>query len=344
MRSHADSNALAFRIGQLDVAHQMLLESPALYSPALRGFLALRHLTRIWAQYREDRAILTGEALVGAECAAARNAFLALLESIVLPSDIFLADAIRLARRMAIRPLAHENSAATEIVETSEPVLSKVIEALGKPNLTRDPLRRLELLVEQFRYSDDLSEDPLSATALTPCWALNLAGAARSPALGLSREPHAIVGVVRRKMFRADRDVDQRRSDLVETLDGTLHETLCDVALILRADQAFTSEFTRQRSHSRLHTAWMLLFVLGALTPAQLARALPATKAGTAKLLRQLVTAQMAQHHGPYDPYLCAIQFAVAFPEWGAEEALEPAAEVDDDDYDHISAVADVED
>jgi hypothetical protein len=342
MTSLADSNALSFRLGQLDAIRKMLLAFQSLYPPDLRGFLALRQLTRIWAQYREDRAISTGAALVGGECAGVRNAFLILLESIISPSDVYLAEAIGLARRMTIRPLAHERRETAEIVEASEPILSNVIEALEKPNLPSDPCRRLEVLVEQFRYSDDLSEDPLSATAHTPCWAINLASAARSPAFGLSREPHAIVGVVRRKMFRADRDADQRRSDVVETLDGTLHEALCDVSLIQRADQAFALEFTQQRSHSRLHTAWMLLYVLGALTPAQLARALPATKAGTAKLLRQLVSAQMAQHHGPYDPYVCTIQFAVAFPAWGAEETGELAAMEDVDD--HISALADIED
>ena len=342
MRSHDDSTALAFRIGQLDTAHQMLLDSPVLYSPELRGFLALRQLTRIWAQYREDRAILTGEALIGAECAAVRGAFLALLESIMSPDEFYLLGAIRLVRRMAIRPLTQERSAMAEIIDVSAPILGKVIEALAKPTLPRDPFRRLEILVGQFRYSESIDEGPLAATALTPCWALNLAGAARSPAFGLSRKPFSIIGVVCRKMFRADRNADQRRDDITNTLGGAVHEALCDIALILRADQAFTREFARQRSHSRLHTAWMLLYALGALTPAQLARALPATKAGTAKLLRQLVTAHMAHHHGTYDPYVCALQFAVAFPAWAAEEAVDPA--VIDDDDDHRAALAEIDD
>jgi hypothetical protein len=342
MRHHADSTALAFRLGQLDAAQTMLLASPAHYSPKLRGFLALRQLTRIWAQYREDRAILTGDALIGAECAAARGAFLALLESIVSPDEPYLLEAIRLVRRTAIRPLTQERSAMAEIIDASAPILGKVIEALEKPSLPRDPLRRLEILLGQFGYSESIDDDPLTATALTPCWALNLAGAARSPAFGLSRKPLCIPGVVRRKMFRSDRDADQRRSDIAETLLTALHEALRDIALVLRADQAFAYEFTQQRSHSRLQSAWMLLYALGALTPAQLARALPATKAGTAKLLRQLVTAQMAQHHGAYDPYVCAIQFAVAFPAWGAEEAIELAAIEDDDD--HIAALADIDD
>lgn len=336
MRTHADSTApqfaLAFRIGQLDTAHKMLLDSPALYSGELRDYLALRQLTRIWAQYREDRAILTGEALIRAECAAERDAFLALLESIISPDECYLLGAIRLVRRMAIRPLAQERIAMAEIVDASAPLLSKVIEALEKPTLPRDPLRRLEILLGLFGYSESIDDNPLAATAHSPCWAINLAGAARSPAFGLSRKPLSISGVVRRKMFRADRDPDQKRSDIAETLDGALHDVLCDIALILRADQTFMREFTKQRSHSRLHSAWMLLYSIGALTPAQLARALPATKAGTSKLLRQLVTAQMAQHHGTYDPYVCAIQFAVAFPAWGAEEAVEPAVILDDGD------------
>jgi hypothetical protein len=135
------------------------------------------------------------------------------------------------------------------------------------------------------------------------------------------RTPLPVPGVVQRAMFRADRDAFQRRSDIAQALDHALHETACDIALILRADQLFRRDFTRQRSHSRLHTAWMLLFVLEALTPAQLARALPATKAGAAKLLRALVTGHLAHHHGSVEPYVCAVSFPVAFPGWGAVDA-----------------------
>ena len=59
----------------------------------------------------------------------------------------------------------------------------------------------------------------------------------------------------------------------------------------------------------------MLLFALGALTPAQLARALPATKAGAAKLLRQLEARHMADSPGPFAPFICTITLPVAFPE-----------------------------
>jgi hypothetical protein len=130
MRNHADSTALSFRLGQLDAAQTMLLASPALYAPKLRGFLALRQLTRIWAQYREDRAILTGEALIGAECASVRGAFLTLLESIIAPDDMYLIGAVRVTRRIAIQPLAQERSAMADIVDASESTLRKVIEAL----------------------------------------------------------------------------------------------------------------------------------------------------------------------------------------------------------------------
>jgi hypothetical protein len=43
------------------------------------------------------------------------------------------------------------------------------------------------------------------------------------------------------------------------------------------------------------------------MTPAQLARALPATKAGAAKLLRQLETARFARNSGPYAPFVATM-------------------------------------
>lgn len=321
-----NATTLAFRLGQLDTVARCLLGAPTLYTPDMRAALALRWLTRIWALYREDRAILTGEALIGAECSAARNAFLDLLGSIH-PPDILIADAIGLVRRIAIRPLAHERRETTEIVAASEPVLTAVLEALTSGRLPRDPVRRLEVLITQFRYSNAPNAAPLAATAQTPCWAINLAAAARSPAFYLTRTPLPVPGIVRRKMFRADRDRDARRRDITVSIDAALHDTTCDIAMIQRAALAFKRDFTRQRSHSRLATAWFLLFALDALSPAQLARALPASKAGAAKLLRQLVAAQMAHHHGTHEPYVCAIRFAVAFPAWESDAFAAQAME-----------------
>jgi hypothetical protein len=64
----------------------------------------------------------------------------------------------------------------------------------------------------------------------------------------------------------------------------------------------------------------MLLFGLGGLTPAQLARALPATKAGAGKLLRQLGEQHLAQAQGPFAPYTCTLLLTTALPDW--REAL----------------------
>ena len=58
---------LAFRRGQLDALGRAWLSCPALYSAEMRACLALRTLGRAWVQYREDRAIATGENLIGAE-------------------------------------------------------------------------------------------------------------------------------------------------------------------------------------------------------------------------------------------------------------------------------------
>jgi hypothetical protein len=314
-----DATTLAFRLGQLDTVARCLLGNATLYTPVMREALALRWLGRIWAQYREDRAISGGEALCGAECAAVRNAFLSLLEDGLMPEDTLLPGAIRTVRRIAIRPLAQERQETEDITARSAPVLTAVLDALTSRRLPRDPVQRLCSLVTQFRYSHTADADPGAATAQTPCWALNLVAAARSPALHLARTPLPVPHVVQRKMFRADRDSAVRRDAIAATLDRALHDTMCDIALIQRADQAFKRECPKQRAHSRLHAAWMLLFALEAITPSQLARALPATKAGAAKLLRQLVAAQLARHHGGHTPYVCAIRFPIAFPAWGVD-------------------------
>src|SRR3546814_320029 len=115
------------------------------------------------------------------------------------------------------------------------------------------------------------------------------------------------------RLFRADRDADRDRDDIAVLVLEALHESLCDIARIPRAAAAFGEAFPALREHSRLHSVWMLLFPYGSITPAQLARALPCTKAGAAKLLRQLAGQSFAVTHGRYDPYVCNLRFSVDY-------------------------------
>ena len=103
----AHMNTIAFRQGQIDALARTLLASPALYSAEMRHCLALRTLVRAWSQYREDRAIVTGASVIGAECAAQRDAFLTLLAAVLADRRSDLAGAIQRVRQIAIRPLAN---------------------------------------------------------------------------------------------------------------------------------------------------------------------------------------------------------------------------------------------
>jgi hypothetical protein len=315
-----ESDAIAFRLGQIDALARTLLAFPALYSPEMRTSLVLRCLGRAWAQYRNDRAITLGASLIGAECAAERNAFLALLEHALPRGEQPLSQAIRLVRAIAIRPLADEAEHADAIVAESAPNLDAVLEALAASSLPADPLHRVLTLVDRFRYSTGDEPDALSATAQTPCWAINLAAVARGDAFRLSEASLPFPGLVQRHLFRADRDRHEQRTHASENLLDALHATACDIADLPRAAAIFAREFPNQRSNSRLYLAWMLLFGLGGLTPAQLARALPATKAGAGKLLRQLGEQHLAQAQGPFAPYTCTLLLTTALPDW--REAL----------------------
>ena len=310
---------IAFRLGQIDALARTLLASPALYTAEMRASLGLRELARAWEQYREDRAITLGPSLIGAECSAERNAFLTLLEHALPSPEPLLAGAIRMVRTIAIRPLAGEAAEAQAIAAAGLPELDAVLDATAASTSLRDPLARLLALVDRFGYSSSFADDPLAATALTPCWAINLAATARGHAFGLSEKPLPFPGIVQRRLFRADRNPDRRRADAAETVLEALHATACDIARAPRAAAVFAREFPNQRSNSRLYLAWMLLFGLGGLTPAQLARALPATKAGAAKLLRQLEARRLARSQGPFAPFACAITISMALPDWRHE-------------------------
>ena len=110
MRFASITGPLAFRIGQIDALVRVALASETLYTPEMHASLALRGLSRAWAQYRTDRAIDRGKALIGAECAAERNAFLTLLDRALPSRDNPLIQAIRTVRTLAIRPLASEQA------------------------------------------------------------------------------------------------------------------------------------------------------------------------------------------------------------------------------------------
>jgi hypothetical protein len=322
LRTASHAGPLAFRLGQIDALAHALLASDTLYTPEMQDSLALRWLSRAWAQYREDRAITLGPQLIGAECTAQRNAFLTLLERALPAREKPLRRAIRRSRKMAIRPIGAEAKEADAIVAACAPVLDTVLDALARTKLPGDPLERLVALIDRFSYSSGDDGDALSATARTPCWAINLAATARGHAFHLSKSPLPFPGIVQRRLFRADRDADQRRAGASEALLDALHDTACDIARVPRAAAVFTREFPSQRSTSRLYPAWMLVFALGALTPAQLARALPATKAGAAILLRKLETRLLIRQQGPFEPFVCAISVPVALPDWRYEDPV----------------------
>lgn len=305
--------AIAFRRGQIDALAHSLFASPALYPPEMRQCFALRALQRAWLQYREDRAILIGASLIGAECAAERDAFLALLASILPRPRGDLGQAIARVRQITIRPLAAEANETLAIVEAGADELASVCAVAESPRLPIDPVSRLLTIVRSLRRSANVDVDPLAATAHSPCWAINLFAVADPVLLGLSPHPLPFPGLVRRRLFRADRDPEADREVAAELMLEAFHETLCDIARVPRAAALFGDTFSGLRGNSRLFPAWLLLFAVGAMTPAQLARALLCTKAGAGKLLRQLTEEQFAVHQGSHEPFICSRQFPVSF-------------------------------
>lgn len=313
LREATDTAAITFRLGQIDALARTVLISPALTSPEMRASLALHWLSRAWDQYRKDRAIPLGSRLAGAECGAERNAFLTLLEHALPPNEKPLTQAIRTVRKIAIQPVAGEAGEEASIVAASMGDLDAVLDMLAHTRLPGNPLERVAAIIERFRYSHGDECDALSATARTPCWAINLAAVAQGNAFQLGKASLPFPGIVQRRLFRADRSAVERHAGTCECLLEALRETACDIARIPRMAEILACGFAHQRSNSRLSSAWLLLVGLGSLTPAQLARALPATNAGAAKLLRQLEAKHLARGSGPFEPYICASSFPAAF-------------------------------
>lgn len=309
---------LAFRRGQLDALIRTHLGPAGLYTPEMQQSLALRQLSQAWAAYREDRGITLGARLVGAECAAERDAFLGLVAR-TLPSPASpLAEAVRTVRRIAVAPLAAEARQAATIEAQSLPQLEAVIATLASDRLPTDPLERLLALIEHHRYSLGAGEDALGATALSPCWAINLLALTRpeglalcAPSIPLPALP--LPALARRRLFRADLSAAKRRDAASDGLLKAMLEAARDLDRMWQATRRFTGQFPQLRSHSRLGSAWALLVSLGELTPAQLGRALGMTKAGAGKLLRQLEGGGLARSNGMFEPYACTPIAAAPF-------------------------------
>jgi hypothetical protein len=305
---------LAFRRGQLDALVRTHLDPAGLFTPEMQQTLALRQLSQAWAAYREDRSITLGARLVGAECAAERDAFLALLTAILPSPASPLAEAVRTVRRIAVAPLAAEARQAATIAAQSMVQLEAVIATLAGERLPTDPPERLLALIDQHRYSlGPAGDDALGATALSPCWAINLLALARPQAFALTAPPLPLPALARRRLFRADLSPAKRRDGARECLLRAMLEAARDLDRIWRATRRFAAEFPQQRSHSRLGSAWLLLVGLEDLTPAQLGRALGVTKAGAGKLLRQLESGGLARSNGMFEPFSCTPIAAAPF-------------------------------
>ena len=309
---------LAFRCGQLDALARTLLASPAFYPPELRQALGLRLLGNAWAQYREDRGLPGRPALVGTEVSAERDAFLALLADLLPPGEDLLSPALALVRRTAIRPLAAEAHDAAQILARDRPLLGEVRDALAHPSLPSSPLARTLSLIARLRYSLDPEAAPLTATAQSPCWALNLAGAAHGAAFAVTPLALPCPGLVARRLFRADVPSEQLPALVADQLGAAVHGVAREIARLPRAVTLFVERFPALRGNSRLRQAWLLLFALDGLTAAQLARALPCTKAGAGKLLRQLQGQGLVRSSGPFAPYVPAVRVTVSLPDHGA--------------------------
>lgn len=306
---------LAFRCGQLDALARTMVMSPTLYSAEMRHALGLRLLGLAWTQYREDRALAASAALVGAEASAERDAFLGLLGELLPPGEELLTPALATVRRTAIRPLAAEAAETAQILEHDRPLLAAVREALANPALPTSPLVRTLDLVARFRYSQNPDAAALTATAQTPCWALNLVAAANGAAFALTALPLPIPGVVTRRLFRADRTTKQAHAGTATQLGSAVHAVAAEIARLPRAISLFAERFPALRGNSRLLATWLLVFGLSGVTAAQLARALPCTKAGAGKLLRQLESQGLVRSGGAYAPFVPAVRVVASLPD-----------------------------
>jgi hypothetical protein len=169
--------ALAFQRGRIDALAQSHLAPEGLFTPDMRAALALRMLGRAWAHYREDRAITLGARLVGSECAAERDAFLALVMQALPLRETHLTGALRTVRRIVIAPLAPEARQTAARVADSKAELAAVLETATHAPLPETPLERAATLIVRHRYSQERTATCCAPPQRPPagrsiCWGL----------------------------------------------------------------------------------------------------------------------------------------------------------------------------
>jgi hypothetical protein len=134
-----------------------------------------------------------------------RNAFLTLLERALPPAKSRSRRRSGHVRKIAIRPMASEATETETIVAASMGDLDAVLDAVAQrscPAIRSSDCSAWSTGLDIQRRS----ADALSATARTPCWAINLVATRLRSAFRLSEKPLPFPGLVQRRLFRADRD------------------------------------------------------------------------------------------------------------------------------------------
>ncbi len=295
----------AFSLGHVDASLSFL----ALLSDDLRDvatqMLALKWLSRLWQQYKEDCSLNHGRTLVSLDNSFEIRLFLRLVGDFADWSP--LRDAIRLLASATPALSPYE----VEQFETTYPhahdLCNDIVGQLSRLEPNRSPSARIAGMITRLESVEASSE-------ISICWALNLVLALRPGAVGLSRLCTPFPSLLRRELFRFDRSPAWRAQALLSTITASAHMVSDDVFGGIWALRAFERGFPALRRHSRLRIALVLLVGLGEVTPSILGKLLGCTEPGARKLLGLLAGAGLGVRIAPSPAFSASTTFRLAEP------------------------------
>ena len=190
---------------------------------------------------------------------------------------------------------------ACHTYDDAEVALARLDALLPSP----DPLATLIRLVEQLRCDEiafleggtEIHAVHGSAfdrpAAKGAAWAASLAIAMRPQLFALGAAPLALAGLAPRLLFRAEPEapLSTLLADILRTAVGNLHS---DLGLLRRGLELGDERLASRYASSRARDAWRLVFGMGPLTRAELARCLGVTKRTASMAVAALEAAGLA--------------------------------------------------
>lgn len=294
-----------FALGHADASFSFLKLLPDGIVADVSSIIAFRLLGELWKQYRIDCKINHGRTLLSMDNGYELRVFTALIDELAGWPPLLAANSFIRTHSPALS--AEERCLYDVEIDDRRDIVLEICDQIARLPADLDPIRRSGLLIDRCQKLEEQHEFGV-------CWALNLAAANRLDILGRAKGSPPYPALFNREMLRFDRSRTWRDKALCASLTESAHQLSGLSFDSFHAVMKFRAQFPDLRRNSRLGSAHAYLSGIGELTPTLLARLLGCTDPGARKMLRQLMSAGLAQSHSPSPVFENSSGFRLGWP------------------------------